>query len=113
MKFRYKDYFKAEPSTGYETLIYDCMIGDNILFQRADGVEAGWRGVEPFLDGWKKDRAAGLKSYQEARDRPRRMNFGSAPPAAGEYLGSAMAGTGAHPVKDRTVIAVADAAALA
>ena len=28
MKFRYKDYFKAEPSTGYETLIYDCMIGD-------------------------------------------------------------------------------------
>ncbi|HMH74670.1 MAG TPA: glucose-6-phosphate dehydrogenase, partial [Bradyrhizobium sp.] len=36
MKFRYKDYFKAEPATGYETLIYDCMIGDNILFQRAD-----------------------------------------------------------------------------
>ena len=43
MKFRYKDYFKAEPSTGYETLIYDCMIGDNILFQRADSVEAGWQ----------------------------------------------------------------------
>ncbi len=41
MKFRYKDYFKAEPATGYETLIYDCMIGDNILFQRADSVEAG------------------------------------------------------------------------
>src|SRR3979411_3295782 len=35
MKLRYKDYFKAEPSTGYETLIYDCMIGDNILFHRA------------------------------------------------------------------------------
>jgi glucose-6-phosphate 1-dehydrogenase len=32
MKFHYKDYFKAEPATGYETLIYDCMIGDNILF---------------------------------------------------------------------------------
>jgi glucose-6-phosphate 1-dehydrogenase len=45
MKFRYKDYFKAEPSTGYETLIYDCMIGDNILFQRADSVEAGWQAV--------------------------------------------------------------------
>src|SRR5580692_8466452 len=43
MRFRYKDYFKAEPSTGYETLIYDCMIGDNILFQRADSVEAGWQ----------------------------------------------------------------------
>jgi len=38
MKFRYKDYFKAEPSTGYETLIYDCMIGDATLFQRADNI---------------------------------------------------------------------------
>ena len=54
MKFRYKDYFKAEPSTGYETLIYDCMIGDNILFQRADSVEAGWKAVQPFIDAWKK-----------------------------------------------------------
>ena len=50
MKFRYQDYFKVAPSTGYETLIYDCMIGDNILFQRADGIEAGWQAVEPFLE---------------------------------------------------------------
>jgi len=64
MKFHYKDYFNAEPSTGYETLIYDCMIGDNILFQRADGVEAGWRAVEPFLDAWKKAGATGLERYQ-------------------------------------------------
>ena len=28
-------------ATGYETLIYDCMIGDNILFQRADGTPCG------------------------------------------------------------------------
>jgi glucose-6-phosphate 1-dehydrogenase len=77
MKFRYKDYFKAEPSTGYETLIYDCMIGDNILFQRADGVEAGWRAVQPFLDAWKKAAARGLEPYQA----------GSAgPDAAGELL---------------------------
>ena len=53
MKFPYKDYFKAAPDTGYETLIYDCMIGDNILFQRADSVEAGWQAVQPFLDAWK------------------------------------------------------------
>src|SRR6202020_3532761 len=64
MKFRYKDYFKAEPATGYETLIYDCMIGDNILFQRADGVEAGWRAVQPFLDAWKKAGPNGLKTYK-------------------------------------------------
>src|SRR5262249_7192228 len=27
MKFNYGDYFKVAPSTGYETLIYDCMLG--------------------------------------------------------------------------------------
>src|SRR6202008_3190307 len=52
MTFKYEDYFDSTPSTGYETLIYDCMIGDAILFQRADGIEAGWRVVQPFLDAW-------------------------------------------------------------
>jgi glucose-6-phosphate 1-dehydrogenase len=70
MKFRYKDYFKAEPSTGYETLIYDCMIGDNILFQRADSVEAGWRAVQPFLDAWRKSGARGLKIYDAGSEGP-------------------------------------------
>jgi glucose-6-phosphate 1-dehydrogenase len=70
MKFRYKDYFKAEPSTGYETLIYDCMIGDNILFQRADSVEAGWQAVQPFLDAWKKAGARGLQTYKAGSEGP-------------------------------------------
>jgi glucose-6-phosphate 1-dehydrogenase len=70
MKFRYKDYFQAEPSTGYETLIYDCMIGDNILFQRADSVEAGWQAVQPFLDAWRKAGAKGLETYKAGGDGP-------------------------------------------
>ena len=70
MKFRYKDYFKAEPSTGYETLIYDCMIGDNILFQRADSVEAGWQAVQPFLEAWKKAGAKGLEFYKAGSEGP-------------------------------------------
>jgi glucose-6-phosphate 1-dehydrogenase len=70
MKFRYKDYFRAEPSTGYETLIYDCMIGDNILFQRADSVEAGWQAVQPFLDAWKKAGAKGLEFYKAGSEGP-------------------------------------------
>ena len=52
MDFRYADYFKTAPSTGYETLIYDCLVGDATLFQRADNVEAGWAGVQPILDAW-------------------------------------------------------------
>jgi glucose-6-phosphate 1-dehydrogenase len=70
MKFRYKDYFKVEPATGYETLIYDCMIGDNILFQRADSVEAGWQAVQPFLDAWKKAGAKGLARYKAGSEGP-------------------------------------------
>src|SRR5882724_9991836 len=70
MKFRYKDYFKAEPATGYETLIYDCMIGDNILFQRDDSVEAGWRAVQPFLDAWKKAGDKGLEFYKAGSEGP-------------------------------------------
>ena len=74
MKFRYKDYFKTEPSTGYETLIYDCMIGDNILFQRADSVEAGWQAVQPFIDAWKKAGAKGLKVYEPGSEGPEEAN---------------------------------------
>ena len=43
MDFDYVDYFGKDASTGYETLLYDAMIGDATLFQRADMVEAGWR----------------------------------------------------------------------
>jgi glucose-6-phosphate 1-dehydrogenase len=70
MKFRYGDYFRADPSTGYETLIYDCMIGDNILFQRADGIEAGWQAVQPFLDAWKNAGTNGIETYQAGSDGP-------------------------------------------
>ncbi len=54
MSFRYSDYFEAEPNTGYETLIYDCMTGDATLFQRADNIEGGWAAVQPILDAWGK-----------------------------------------------------------
>jgi glucose-6-phosphate 1-dehydrogenase len=53
MSFEYSNYFGAEAYTGYEVLIYDCMIGDATLFQRADMVEAGWSVVDPILDVWK------------------------------------------------------------
>jgi glucose-6-phosphate 1-dehydrogenase len=53
MDFQYSDYFGTPPSTGYETLLYDCMMGDPTLFQRADMVEASWTVVQPILDVWK------------------------------------------------------------
>ena len=70
MTFKYEDYFDVAPSTGYETLIYDCMIGDAILFQRADGVEAGWRVVQPFLDAWRNAGPNGLAAYKAGSEGP-------------------------------------------
>ena len=48
--FCYANYFGSTPSTGYETLLYDCLIGDATLFQRADNVELSWSVVTPILD---------------------------------------------------------------
>jgi len=33
-------------------LLYDSMLGDATLFQRADMVEGGWSIVDPILDVW-------------------------------------------------------------
>ncbi len=63
MKFAYSDYFGSTPQTGYETLIYDCMMGDPTLFQRADMVEAAWRVVQPILDVWKAIPAVDFPNY--------------------------------------------------
>ncbi|OGA15716.1 MAG: glucose-6-phosphate dehydrogenase [Betaproteobacteria bacterium RIFCSPLOWO2_02_FULL_63_19] len=52
MDFSYADQFGGPPSTGYERLLYDCMTGDQTLFQRADMVEAGWALIQPILDVW-------------------------------------------------------------
>jgi glucose-6-phosphate 1-dehydrogenase len=52
MDFHYDDWFPKEPNVGYETLIYDVMIGDPTLFMRADVVEQAWRIVQPVLDAW-------------------------------------------------------------
>lgn len=53
MNFNYNDYFGTHPNTGYEILLYDGIMGDQTLFQRADMVEAGWKVVDPVLDVWK------------------------------------------------------------
>jgi glucose-6-phosphate 1-dehydrogenase len=70
MTFKYEDYFEVAPSTGYETLIYDCMIGDAILYPRADGIEAGWHVVQPFLDAWREVGGEGLAAYRAGSDGP-------------------------------------------
>ena len=71
MDFKYVDYFGSEPSTGYERLLYDGMIGDATLFQRADMVEAGWSIVSPVLDVWKALPARNFPNYKSGTWGPR------------------------------------------
>jgi glucose-6-phosphate 1-dehydrogenase len=63
MEFDYARDFGSSHSTGYERLLYDCMIGDATLFQRADMVEAGWRVIQPVLDGWSAAPAERFPNY--------------------------------------------------
>lgn len=52
MTFKYSDYFGIKPQTGYETILYECMNGDHLLFNDAEMVETGWALVQPMLDVW-------------------------------------------------------------
>jgi len=63
MDFDYARDFGRSHSTGYERLLYDCMIGDATLFQRADQVEAAWSVIEPIIDVWKALPARGFPNY--------------------------------------------------
>ncbi len=71
--FRYNDFFSEPPNVGYETLLYDCMMGDATLFQRADYIEASWAVVDPLLEAW-------------AEGTPQLYASGSAGPASADEL---------------------------
>jgi len=70
MDFEYDDWFTKEANVGYETLIYDVMIGDPTLFMRADMVEEAWRIVQPVLDAWAKNKAD-FPDYASGSDGPK------------------------------------------
>ena len=53
MDFNYAEHFgDQDGQTGYERLLFDVMIGDQTLFQRADMVETSWAVVDPVLKAW-------------------------------------------------------------
>ncbi len=64
MTFKYKDYFGVKPSTGYETILYECMNGSHLLFKRAATVELAWTIVQPILDVWGSQKSAHFPNYE-------------------------------------------------
>ena len=89
MNFSYSDWFPPQQNVGYETLLYDVMIGDQMLFQRADQVEEGWRIVQPVLDAWAKDTPDDFPNYIA----------GTAGPAEGDALLARDGGRSWRPVR--------------
>jgi glucose-6-phosphate 1-dehydrogenase len=77
LDFGYSDFGPQAPATGYERLLYDCMVGDSTLFHRWDTVEAAWRIATPVLDLW---------SSLPARDFPNYAAGTWGPAAADELL---------------------------
>lgn len=65
--FRFDDAFEDRPNVGYEALLYDCMMGDATLFQRADTIEEAWRIVDPALNG---DARPDLQFYAAGSEGP-------------------------------------------
>jgi glucose-6-phosphate 1-dehydrogenase len=77
MSFDYRDFFARIPSTGYETMLYDCMQGDEALFTRADQVEESWRVITPILNEW---------IAKSPKDFPNYASGSSGPSSADELL---------------------------
>ena len=74
MEFDYSEHFDEKIATGYERLLFDCMVGDATLFRRADMVEAGWQIVSPILDVWDAIPARDFPNYKAGSWGPKDAN---------------------------------------
>jgi len=58
MSFSYQGVFGVSLPDAYQRLLLDCMVGDQTLFTRQDGVEVAWQLLTPVLEAWQNDDAA-------------------------------------------------------
>ena len=63
MRFNYGEAFEASRGTGYEVLLFNCMVGDATLFSRTDLVETAWKVAQPILDAWASEPMDDSASY--------------------------------------------------
>jgi len=72
MNFHYKSVFLVDMPEAYQRLLLDCMVGDQTLFARYDGVEMAWKLLTLVLETWEKEDSlpciypAGSRSFAEA-----------------------------------------------
>jgi len=63
LDFGYDQFGDRPPTTGYEKLLYDCMVGDASLFHRSDVVEAAWEAASPILAAWNNNPPTDFPNY--------------------------------------------------
>lgn len=63
MDFKYSDVFNIKPQTGYEDILYDCMVGSHLLFSSEKMVETEWSIIQPILDLWAVTPPTGFPNY--------------------------------------------------
>jgi glucose-6-phosphate 1-dehydrogenase len=64
MEFHYSSVFDTRRlPDAYERLLLDTLQGDAALFARSDGIEMGWRLIDPIVQGWQSPDAPPLVSY--------------------------------------------------
>jgi len=64
MNFSYGSALEELPFSAYETLLLDCMVGDQTLFNRDDQVAEAWRVVSPILEAWRGVPDRGVMIYE-------------------------------------------------
>jgi glucose-6-phosphate 1-dehydrogenase len=64
MDFSYGSTLDQLPFSAYETLLLDCMVGDQTLFNRDDQVEKAWQVVSPILEAWRNPPSRGVMVYE-------------------------------------------------
>jgi glucose-6-phosphate 1-dehydrogenase len=75
MNFGYAEIFKGPPPESYARLFLDCMLGDQTLFARSDGVEHSWRIIDPIAQYWEQNPKAPLHEYPSGTWGPSESNM--------------------------------------
>lgn len=52
MDFKYREVFGGDLPDAYERLLLDCMLGDQMLFNRSDAMELAWSLITPLVEKW-------------------------------------------------------------
>ncbi len=64
MDFSYAEAFGEDVPPAYETLLLDCLVGDQTLFTRSDEVDMQWSVIDPLLDYWKRRADRQIPTYE-------------------------------------------------